>query len=81
VAGTVGLGATVGAALTRHRSLGTAESGVLFTGGVVMTLLSLIGGLAPRFIAYPLALAGAWIGISLLVRAWRTRRARHKHKT
>jgi cardiolipin synthase len=81
MAGTVGLGATVSAALTRHRSLGTAESGVLFTGGVVVTLLSLVGALAPRFIAYPLALTGAWIGISLLVRAWRTRRGRHKRKT
>jgi cardiolipin synthase len=81
LAGTVGLGATVGAALSRHRSLGTAESGVLFTGGVVVTLLSLVGALAPRFVAYPLALAAAWIGISLLVRAWRTRRGRPKRKT
>jgi cardiolipin synthase len=80
LAGTVGLGATVGAALTRHRTLGSAESGVLFTGGVVVTLLSLTALLAPRFIAYPLALIGGWIGISLLVRAWRTRRRRRKSK-
>ena len=26
------------------------------------------------------AMAGAWVGISLLVRAWRTRRGRHKSK-
>ena len=81
LAGTVGLGATVGAALTRQRSLGSVESGVLFTGGVVVTLLSLIGLLAPHFLAYPLALVGAWVGISLLVRAWRTRNGRHKSKT
>ena len=74
MAGAVGLGSTVGAALTRHRTLGTAESGVLFTGGVVVTLISLVGALAPKFLAYPLALIGAWLGISLLVRAWRTRR-------
>jgi cardiolipin synthase len=78
LAGTVGLGSTVGAALTRHRTLGSAESGVLFTGGVVVTLLALVGLLAPRFLAYPLALAGLWMGISLLVRAWRTRRGRAK---
>ena len=80
LAGAVGLGATVSAALTRHRTLGRAESGVLFTGGVIVTLLSLTALLAPRFIAYPLALASAWIGISLLVRAWRTRRGRRKSK-
>jgi cardiolipin synthase len=78
MAGAVGLGSTVGAALTRHRSLGAAESGVLFTGGMVVTAISLIGLLAPRFLAYPLALVGAWLGISLLVRAWRTRRRRGK---
>ena len=80
LAGTVGLGATVGAALTRRRTLGSAESGVLFTGGVVVMLLSLTALLAPRFIAYSLALTGAWIGISLLARAWRTRRGRRKTK-
>jgi cardiolipin synthase len=78
VAGAVGLGATVSAALTRHRTLGSAESGVLFTGGVVVTLLSLTALVVPRLVAYPLAIAGAWIGISLLVRAWRTRRRRKR---
>jgi cardiolipin synthase A/B len=80
LAGAVGLGATVSAALTRHRTLGSAESGVLFTGGVAVTLLSLIALVVPRLVAYPLAIAGAWIGISLLVRAWRTRRRRRKSK-
>jgi cardiolipin synthase len=75
MAGTAGLGATVGAALTRHRSLGSAESGVLATGGIVVTLLALVGVLAPRFIAYPLAAVGLWLGLSLLARAWRTRRS------
>ncbi len=76
VAGAVGLGSTVGAALTRHRSLGVAESGVLFTGGVTVTVLGLITLLIPRLVAYPLALIGLWLGASLLVRAWRTRRRR-----
>lgn len=78
MAGAVGLGSTVGAALTRHRTLGTAESGVLFTGGAVMILISAVGLLTPRFLAYPLGLIGAWLGISLLVRAWRTRRGHGK---
>ena len=76
VAGAVGLSSTVGAALTRHRSLGAAESGVLFTGGIVVTLTALVALLAPRLLAYPLGLIGIWLGISLLTRAWRTRRHR-----
>ncbi len=76
LAGAVGLGSTVGAALTRHRSLGTAESGVLFTGGVVVTLVALLALLAPRLLAYPLGAVGIWLGLSLLSRAWRTRRSR-----
>jgi cardiolipin synthase len=76
IAGAVGLGSTVGAALTRHRSLGVAESGVLFTGGVTVTVLALITLFMPRLLAYQLALIGLWLGVSLLVRAWRTRRRR-----
>jgi cardiolipin synthase len=76
IAGTVGLGSTVGAALTRHRPLGVAESGVLFTGGIAVTLISLVALLTPRLLAYPLGIIGIWMGASLLARAWRTRRSR-----
>ena len=76
VAGTVGLGSTVGAALTRHRPLGVAESGVLFAGGTAVTLISLVALLTPRLLAYPLGIIGIWMGASLLARAWRTRRSR-----
>jgi cardiolipin synthase len=76
LAGTAGLGATVGAALTRHRALGSAESAVLAAGGVIVTLLAVVALLAPRVIAYPLALIGLWTGGSLMARAWRMRRKR-----
>lgn len=74
VAGAVGLGSTVGAALTRHRSLGSVESGVLFTGGVTVTILGLVTLIMPHLLAYPLGLVALWLGTSLLTRAWRTRR-------
>jgi cardiolipin synthase len=74
LAGTAGLGATVGAALTRHRPLGSAESGVLAAAGIAVALLALVGLLAPRLVAYPLALIGLGLGYTLLARAWRTRR-------
>jgi cardiolipin synthase len=74
VAGAVGLGSTVGAALTRHRSLGAAESGPLFAGGVTIMALALLVIFLPRLLSLPLGLIGLWIGASLLMRAWRTRR-------
>ncbi|HEX4507425.1 MAG TPA: phospholipase D-like domain-containing protein [Alphaproteobacteria bacterium] len=76
LAGTAGLGATVGAALTRHRALGSAESAVLAAGGLLVILLALAALLAPRLVAYPLALIGLWVGSALIARAWRTRRRR-----
>jgi cardiolipin synthase len=76
LAGTAGVGATVGAALTRHRALGSSESAVLAAGGIFVILLALVALLVPRFIAYPLALVALWIGGSLMARAWRTRRKR-----
>jgi cardiolipin synthase len=76
VAGAVGLGSTVGAALTRHRSLGSVESGILFTGGVTVTILGLITLIMPHLLAYPLGVIALWLGASLLTRAWRTRRDR-----
>jgi cardiolipin synthase len=80
-AGAAGLGATVGAALSRHRALGSAESGVLAAGGAVVIALSLLGIIFPRAVAYPLALIAAWVGVTLLARAWRTRRPREKKPT
>jgi cardiolipin synthase len=77
-AGAAGLGATVGAALTRHRALGSAEAGLLAAGGLFVIALGLIGAFFPRFIAYPLAFVAAWVGLTLLARAWRTRRPTRK---
>jgi cardiolipin synthase len=81
MAGAAGLGATVGAALTRHRALGQAESGVLAAGGLAVIAIALIAAFFPRFVAYPLAFAGGWIALTLLTRAWRTRRPRRKKAT
>ena len=77
MAGAAGLGATVGAALTRHRPLGQAESGVLAAGGLAVAAIAGIAAFFPRFIADILAVAAAWSALTLLARAWRTRRPRH----
>ena len=74
VAGTVGLGSAVGAAITRHRSLGAAEAGTLVAGGAAITVLALLVLFLPRLLSYPIGVLGLWLGGALLVRAWRTRR-------
>lgn len=74
LAGTVGMGSSLGATLTRHRALGPAEAGILVAGGAALVLLALVALLLPAVLAYPIGLAGGWIGIVLLVRAWKVRK-------
>ncbi len=73
LAGTVGMGSSVGATLTRRRALGPAEAGILAAGGTILTVLSLLAFFAPGILAYPLALAGLWLGIVLVIRAFKAR--------
>jgi cardiolipin synthase len=68
------LGNTVSAALTDRRVLGTSEAGVMMKFGMVLTAVAVLALLFPRAIAIPAAIVMAWIGIALLVRAWKLRR-------
>jgi cardiolipin synthase A/B len=68
------LGNTVSAALTDRRVLGASESGVMIKFGIVLTAIAVTGMLFPRVIAIPVGIAAAWIGIALLVRAWKLQR-------
>jgi cardiolipin synthase len=73
-AGAIGLGSTVGAAITDRRVLGPAEAWLLGRIGLALLVLSIGAALWPRVVVLPFALAGAWIGLALLARAWRSRR-------
>ena len=75
-AGAVGLGSAVGAAITNHRALGPAESRVMAAGGGILLALAAVAVAAPRLLTIPLAVIAAWIGVTLLVRAWRLRLSR-----
>ncbi len=70
-AGAVGLGSAVGAAITNHRALGPAESTVLAISGGLLLALAALAVVAPRLLTVPIVLLAAWIGVTLLVRAWR----------
>ena len=74
-AGALRIGNTVSAALTNRRVLGASEAGVMAKFGAALLVLAVLGLLWPIVIAIPAAALGAWVGISLLVRAWKLRRA------
>jgi cardiolipin synthase len=68
------IGNTVTAALTDRRVLGASEAGMMLKFGVALSALAAIALVFPRAIAIPIALLTGWIGIALLVKAWRLRR-------
>src|SRR3954464_8564134 len=75
-AGAVSLGNAAGAAVTAGRSLAAAEAKAIAHIGAALLVTALIAVLFPMVVVAPVALALAWIGASLLTRAWRLRRAR-----
>ncbi|HXG17766.1 MAG TPA: phospholipase D-like domain-containing protein [Methylomirabilota bacterium] len=75
VAGAIGLGNAVGAALTNRRELGPAEAKLMASGGLVLLVLAVIALLWPRLLTAPLALLGLWIAAGLLHRAYRLHKA------
>ena len=74
--GVLRIGNAVGAALTNRRALGQAEGRIMFGVGCVLLLATAIVAMWPRVLEVPLVVLGGWLGISLLVRAYRLR-ARH----
>jgi cardiolipin synthase len=76
--GAVRLGNAVGAAFKDRRELGQVEARLAATAGVTLIALAVLFALAPRLLAYPLALLFAWFGGSLIYRGyqWRQRRPR-----
>ncbi len=71
-AGAVGLGSTVTAAITNHRSLGPAEARATVVGAGILLGVALILVAIPRLLTIPLSIIAAWLAITLLIRAGRT---------
>ena len=73
-AGAVSVGSALGAALTNRRALGPAEAGLLGTMALLVFGIAVVAALWPRAIAWPLAVVGAWLAISWLLKSlslWR----------
>ena len=73
-AGMLGVGRTVGAAITNHRALGPAESRVMAGAGAVLLALTGVVLYWPRALSVPLSVLFAWVAVSLLVNAAKLRR-------
>jgi cardiolipin synthase len=75
VAGVVGVGHTVGAAITRRRTLGRDDVALVVAGACLLLGLTAMAVVFPRVVAVPVAFVGAWTALGLLARAlrlWRT---------
>jgi cardiolipin synthase len=73
-AGALGVGRAVGAAVTGHRVLGPAEAKLMTSAGVTLLAVAALATWWPWLVAAPLAALGGWMGVALLLRAWRLRR-------
>jgi hypothetical protein len=47
---------------------------MVFVGGLVLLMLSVLWAFFPRILAVPGAVLGAWLAVSLLWKAWRLRK-------
>jgi cardiolipin synthase len=68
------IGNTVNAALTNRRILGPSEAGLMFKVGLVLLVMALLGIVWPEVVAVPVGLFAGWVGIALVIRAWRLRK-------
>lgn len=75
-AGALRIGNTVGAAITNHRVLGPAEAGIMAAVGLAILGLVAVAIMWPLAMVIPVCAIGAWVGVSLLVRAVLLRRAK-----
>jgi cardiolipin synthase len=75
-AGAVSVGSALGAALTDRRILGPAEAGLLFLMAGVACVIGIVGALAPRFLAWPLAVIALWSGLAWFAKGISLRRGR-----
>ncbi len=75
VAGALRVGNALGSVLAARRVHGPAERRLMAEGGLLLAVLSVVGFVWPRLLAWPLAAFSLWLGLALLARAARKRSA------
>jgi cardiolipin synthase len=71
MAGALGIGNAVGAAITNHRVLGPAEARIMMTGSLALLLLAAIMVFWPVVVTFPLILLSSWVALALFLRAYK----------
>jgi cardiolipin synthase A/B len=74
-AGAIGVGSTIGAAITNRRPLGPAEARVLAAAGGILVAFAAAVVWWPKVAAVPVATVALWVAFSLLVKAKKLHRA------
>jgi len=72
------IGNTVTAALGNRRVLGASEAGLMSKLGVVFLVIAAAAWIWPLVVAIPAAFVAGWVGLALLIRAWRLWRGSHR---
>lgn len=81
-AGAIRIGSAVGAAITNRRILGPAEAKNMLFFASILSAVSVIGLLWPRWITIPLAFLGLWFALSLVIRSYKIyKKNREKSET
>lgn len=73
-AGAVRIGNAVSAAIANRRILSPAEARIMFSGGLLLLLFSVVAVFWPRWVSIPLAIFAAWLAVSLFIRAFQLHR-------
>jgi cardiolipin synthase len=69
--GVVAITNTIGAVITRRRTLGPAEARLMLSAGLLLLGLSVVGWLWPLVLAIPLGLVGVWVALALMLDAYK----------
>jgi cardiolipin synthase A/B len=80
-AGAIRMGTSVSAALGAHRVVRPHEASALVGGGLALVAFAAVAVLVPWFLTVPLAIAAAWLGITLIVDGARLRRSARARRT
>ncbi len=78
LAGVIGFGGAANAALARRRTLGASETRNIALAGAGLVLIALVALFQSWLIDIPLALIAAWVGTTLLIRAFRLIKKKRK---
>jgi cardiolipin synthase len=78
LSGAIGLGSTLTASFSQHRTLGAGEFFVILGGGGLLLLLAVLAAFLPRLIAWPIAVLAAWFAVGFFLHAWKLRESDRK---